>query len=114
MKIIWRKKEFIEFITLRGWALMRRRVNEIPANLQPIGFGFSLVEEIRQGFWKDENGIIYVGFLPGGGSNFHYFSVVNGGMRSEASWPEPALEPVSFEEGYYQLKTQLTSACTGR
>ena len=94
----WRKREFVEFVTFRQWSFSRRRVNEIPAYLYPLGFGFSWVRRIRQGFWQDvETGELYVGFLAGG-DNFHYFSA-NGRGRSEASWPEPALKPISFEAG---------------
>lgn len=106
MKIIWRKTEFSEFIKFKSWALMRRRVNDIPAYLYPIGFGFSIVKPLRQGFWLDEGtGAVYVGFLSGP-DNFHYVSP-RGGMRSEAAWPEPPLKPLPFEQGYYLFAEQL-------
>jgi hypothetical protein len=102
LKIIWRKKEFLEFIRLKSWALGRRRVDKIPAHLQPIGFGFSIVKPIRQGFWIDEEtNTVYIGFLYGL-DNFHYVSPT-GQMRSSANWPEPALKPLSFQEGYFRL-----------
>ncbi len=108
MKITWRKKEWGEFVRLQKSALMRRRVNEMPAYLQPVGFGFSIVRPIRQGFWRDpETNLIYVGFLDGGGSNFHYFTGGAGMPRSSASHPLPALVPVSFAEGYHALKVQI-------
>lgn len=106
MKLIWRKKEFQEFIGFRSWAFMRRRVDEMPVYVYPIGFGFSIVKSIRQGYWIDEEtGTAYVGFLKSG-SNFHYFPARGSKMRSEANWPKPPLKPISFEEGYYLHREQ--------
>ena len=108
MKIVLRKKEFIEFMTVKKWALMRRRVSEIPAYLQPIGFGFSLVKSIKQGFWLDkQSGQIYMGFLKSE-SNFHYFSITETKHRSDAYYPEPALIPLSYREGYLLLCSKIT------
>ena len=110
MKIIWRKREFEEFIRLRRCALTWRRVNEMPAYLQPIGFGLSMVRPIREGFWLEKStGDVYIGFLRGFG-NFHYVSAT-GLMRSDVNWPEP-LQPLSFQEGY-QLFQASRATVTG-
>jgi len=108
MFITWRKKEFLEFITFKKWAFKRRRVQEIPAYLYPIGFGFSIARRIREGFWRDPaTGMIYVGFLESS-SNFHY-AIANRLERSSADYPEPALIPLSFREGYCALIKQMQS-----
>lgn len=106
LKITWRKTEFKEFVSLKPWAFKRRRVDEMPAYLYPIGFGFSLVKPIRLGFWLDEQtGQVYAGFLTGY-DNFHYVAA-DGAMRSDANWPEPALLPLDFRAGLRLYRIQL-------
>ena len=108
-KIIWRKKEFSEFIGRKKWAFKRRRVSEIPAYLRPIGFGFSIVTEIHQGYLMDELGNVYIGFIPSD-SNFHYFPAVRGGCRSDLT---TGLTPISFVRGHHEFIRQILKAQPG-
>lgn len=105
MKIVWNKIDFNNFTAGVVGFFDRRRVDEIPAYLKMIGFGFSIVEPIRQGYWiHPESGEIFIGFMKSG-SNFHYFGAY-GTQRSSADYPEPALEPVDFVDGYYEFQAQ--------
>jgi hypothetical protein len=55
----------------------------------------------RQGFWLDEAGNLYVGYLASE-ENFHYMRLMGSTWiwsRSSAKWPEPALRPIDLREG---------------
>lgn len=84
-----------------------------------VWWKFYRIEKIRQGFYKDDKGNIYAGYIKSE-SNFHYM-VCNLLEATLCSSECKHLTPISFEEGlriwtekrikvlrkYYELKERL-------